>query len=61
MLAGAAAVLLGLLVSYLLAVTTGVPVLHPQPEPIDGLALATRTIEAVGLAAASLLRRPSVV
>jgi hypothetical protein len=60
-LAGAAAVLFGLLVSYVLAVTTGVPVLHPQPEPVDGLALATKTIEAVGLlAATSLLRRPSV-
>jgi hypothetical protein len=60
-LAAAAAVLLGLLASYLLAVTTGVPVLHPQPEPIDGLALATKAIEAVGLLAAmNLLRRPSV-
>ncbi len=59
MLAAAAAVLLGLLTSYLLAVTTGLPVLHPQPEPLDGLALATKGIEVVGLiAAASLLRRP---
>jgi hypothetical protein len=59
-LAAAAAVLLGLLASYLLAVTTGVPVLHPQPEPLDGLALATKAIEAAGLLAAmSLLRRPA--
>jgi hypothetical protein len=58
-LTAAAAVLLCLLVAYLLAVTTGVPVLHPQPEPLDGLALATKAIEAVGLiAAATLLRRP---
>jgi hypothetical protein len=57
-LAAAAATLSGLLVSYALAITTGVPVLHPQPEPVDGLALATKAIEAVGLlAAASLLRR----
>lgn len=49
----------GLLGSYLLAVTTGVPVLHPNPEPVDGLALATKAIEAVGvLSAWSLLRRP---
>ena len=38
--------------SYALAITTGVPVLHPEPEPVDGLALATKAIEAVGLLAA---------
>ena len=60
-LAGTAAVLLGLLGSYVLAVTTGAPVLHPEPEPVDGLALATKAIEAVGLVTAgSLLRRPSL-
>jgi hypothetical protein len=60
-LAGAAAVLTGLLTSYLFAVTTGLPLLHPQPEPIDGLGLATKAIEAVGLVAtAALLWRPSV-
>ena len=33
--------------------------LHPDPEPVDGLALATKAIEAVGLlAATSLLWRP---
>ena len=59
-LAGAAAVLAGLLASYLFAVTTGLPLLHPQPEPIDGLGLATKAIEAVGLlAAVTLLWRPS--
>jgi hypothetical protein len=58
--AGAAAVLAGLLASYLFAVTTGLPVLHPQPEPVDGLALATKGIEAAGLlAATTLLWRPS--
>jgi hypothetical protein len=58
---GAAAVLAGLLVSYALATTTGLPVLHPDPEPVEGLALATKAIEAVGLlAASSLIRRPSV-
>lgn len=49
--AGAAMVLAGLLVSYALATTTGVPVLHPESEPVDGLALATKAIEAVGLLA----------
>jgi hypothetical protein len=61
-LAGAAIVLAGLLGSYALAATTGVPLLHPHPEPVDGLALATKAFEAAGLVAAvSLLRRRSAV
>ena len=60
-LAGAAAILFGLLGSYALAVTNGLPVLDLGSEPVTGLALATKAIEAVGLgAAATLLRRPSV-
>jgi hypothetical protein len=60
-LVGAAAVFAGLLASYALAVTTGLPVLHPDREPVDGLALATKAVEAAGLLAAStLIRRPSV-
>jgi hypothetical protein len=59
-LAAAAGVFLGLLASYALAVTSGLPLMHPEPEPIDGLALATKAIEAFGLAAASsLLWRPA--
>jgi len=58
LLACAIVVFVGLLASYLLAVTIGVPVLHPTPEPVEGLALATKAIEAVGvLSAWSLLRR----
>jgi hypothetical protein len=61
-LALAAAALAGLIASYALAVTTGVPVLHPDPEPVDGLALATKAIEAAGLlVATSLLWRPVTV
>ena len=56
-LAGAVIVLAGLLGSYALATTTGVPLLHPQPEPVDGLALATKAFEAVGLTAALTLLR----
>jgi hypothetical protein len=60
-LTAAAAVLAGLLASYGLAVTTGLPVLHADREPVTGLALATKAIEAVGLLAAwSLVRRPSI-
>ena len=55
------AVFLGLIASYALVITSGFPVLHPEPEAVDGLALFTKAVEAVGLVlAASLLRRPSL-
>jgi hypothetical protein len=57
-LAGAAAVFAGLLASYALATTTGLPVLHPHAEPVDGLALATKAIEAIGLLAALHVLQP---
>jgi hypothetical protein len=57
----AAAVFAGLIASYALVITTGFPVLHPEPEAVDALALFTKAIEAIGLVlAASLLRRPSL-
>ena len=59
-LAAAAATLTGLLASYALAITTGVPVLHPHPETVEGLALATKAIEIVGLLAATSLLRGRV-
>jgi hypothetical protein len=49
---GTAAVLAGLIASYVVAVTTGVPVLHPEVEAVGGLALFTKAVELVGLAAA---------
>jgi hypothetical protein len=55
------AVFLGLIASYALVIMTGFPVLHPEPEAVDGLALFTKAVEAVGLVlAVSLLRRPSL-
>ena len=54
-LAAAAATLSGLLGSYALAITTGVPLLHPHHQSVDGLALATKAIEVVGLLAATSL------
>jgi hypothetical protein len=60
-LLAASALFAGLLASYALAVTTGLPVVHPDREPVDGLALATKAIEAAGLVAAcGLIRRPSL-
>jgi hypothetical protein len=58
--AAAAAAFLGLLASYALAVTSGLPLLHLEREPVDGLALATKAIEALGLGvASSLVWRPA--
>jgi CHASE2 domain-containing sensor protein len=60
-LVATAAVLAGLIASYALVLTTGFPVLHPEPEAVDSLALFTKAVEATGLVlAASLLRRPSL-
>jgi hypothetical protein len=60
-LAGVAAVFVGLIASYALVVTTGFPVLHPDVEAVDGLALFTKAIEAMGLVlTASLVRWPSL-
>jgi drug/metabolite transporter (DMT)-like permease len=52
---GAALVLAGLIVSYGLAITTGLPVLHPEPEPVTALALFTKGVEGFGLLAATHL------
>ena len=51
----AAVTLAGLIVAYVLAATIGVPVLHPEPEPIDAIALVTKAIEATGLLVAARL------
>lgn len=51
--AGAAALtLVGLIVAYVLATTSGVSILQPEPEAVDGLALATKGVEIVGVLAA---------
>jgi hypothetical protein len=60
-LVATAAVFAGLIASYALVLTTGFPLLHPEQEAVDGLALFTKAIEAVGLVlATTLLRRPSL-
>ena len=53
-------VLTGLLIAYALAVTTGVPGLVPEPEPIDWFALVTKAVEVLGLALALSLRWTSL-
>ena len=60
-LVATATVFIGVIAGYAFAITTGVPVLHPDVEAIDGLALFTKAVEAAGLVtAASLVRRPSL-
>jgi hypothetical protein len=46
------AVLTGLIGSYALAITSGLPLLHPEPESVTGLALFTKAVETAGLLAA---------
>lgn len=58
-LSASGAIFAGLIVSYVLAVTTGLPVLHPDVEPVDALAVCTKAIEAIGLVAAAVGLRPS--
>jgi hypothetical protein len=54
-----AAVFAGLIAAYALVVATGFPVLHPEREAVDGLALFTKAVEAVGLVLAlALIPRP---
>jgi hypothetical protein len=36
-------------IGFVAATALLVPVLHPEPEPVDALALATKAVEAVGL------------
>jgi hypothetical protein len=59
-LIAAALVLAGLLVAYVFAITTGVPVFLPDPEPVEFVAVVTKVVELAGLVAAiSLLASPS--
>jgi len=51
----AAAVLTGLLVAYGLAVTAGVPLLPPETEHVESLAVATKLVELAGLLAAAFV------
>jgi xanthine/uracil permease len=55
LLGATAALLVGLILGYLAAVTTGVPVLHPEVEPVEGLALFTKAVELAGVGAAVAL------
>ncbi len=55
--AAAATMLGGLLASYAVVATTGLPLVHPEPEPVEPIAVFTKAVEALGLAACALLLR----
>jgi hypothetical protein len=54
-----ALVLLGLVVSYAVASTSGIPILHPDVDPVDTLGVMTKAVEVLGLGLALQLRRPA--
>ena len=51
-------VLLALLVSYGVASTSGIPILHPDVDPVDTVGVLTKAVEVVGLGLALGLRGP---
>ena len=54
------ALLAGLIIVYVPVIATGLPVLHPDQEPVEALALCTKAIEAIGLVVAvGCARRPT--
>ena len=55
-LAATGAVFAGLLGSYALVVATGMPVLHPETDAVEALALFTKAVEAIGLVFVMSLR-----
>jgi hypothetical protein len=51
-------VVLGLVVSYAVAATSGIPMLHPDVDPIDTVGVLTKAVEVLGLCLAVGLGRP---
>jgi hypothetical protein len=60
-LVAAALVSAGLIAAYVAVLANGLPLVHPEQEAVDGLALFTKAVEAIGLfLALSLVRRPAL-
>ena len=59
-LAAQAATLLlaGLIAAYAVSRTTGLPLLHPEPEAVDAVGLATKAVELAGFLLALGLSQP---
>jgi hypothetical protein len=54
----AALLFAGLIASYAAATTVGIPLLSVEPEAVDGVALATKFVESLGLLFALKLSQP---
>jgi hypothetical protein len=52
-------VLVGLIVSYAVASTTGLPFLHPDVDPVDTVGVLTKAVELLGVWLAVQLRGPA--
>lgn len=50
--------LAGLLLAYIASRSTGIPVLDPEPEPLDAVGIVTTAVEGVGLLIALSLIHP---
>jgi hypothetical protein len=50
--------LLGMVVAYVVASSSGIPVLHPDVDPVDTLGVSTKAVEVLGLGLAASLRVP---
>jgi hypothetical protein len=50
--------LLGMVVAYVVASSSGIPVLHPDVDPVDMLGVSTKAVEVLGLVLAIRLRAP---
>ena len=55
----AALLFAGLIAAYTASRTTGIPVIGPDPESVDGVGVATNVVEALGLACALSLTHHS--
>jgi hypothetical protein len=55
--AAAALVLAGAIAAHALAISSGLPLLHPEPDPVDLVGVLTKTVEFGGLALALDLAR----
>jgi hypothetical protein len=54
----AAVLFAGLIATYVVAVTTGLPGMTDGPETVDAIAVVTKAVEAIGLGAALQLGNP---
>jgi hypothetical protein len=57
--AAAALLLSGLVLAYTASRTTGIPLLEPDPEPLDSLGLVTQAVQLLGVVCALWIAQPA--